>query len=297
MLWVSGGMGRTGVADGDDFVGDGVLTVGGTGIDAVDVIYAAADGVFLDDANTHGMQDWRAAAIGGDDEKAKEGNRAGLGYMHVCTYESRADTEQKRRTARRERGRVPKEWKDVRAKQRDCRAGDDGCSAAREREGEPRSYHKSAAAAAAEGVDEAYDGRTREGKVAAEVKGRRCLGRGRSNWMACPSHGRADMFTLERCEEQLTRTTGRAGASRQRATVGAGPAAASRRRLDAVHWTARTGLWTGQWTGGRATGDGRIALCEPGRDCLQSGGCCAAATYSGRLLLWTRGVGCHASAG
>jgi len=43
----------TGVADQNDLVGYAVLVIGGTGVYAVDVVYAATDGPFLDDAETH----------------------------------------------------------------------------------------------------------------------------------------------------------------------------------------------------------------------------------------------------
>jgi hypothetical protein len=46
MLW-------TCVSDLDDFVRDAVLTVCRASIDAVDVVDAAADGIFLDDSHAH----------------------------------------------------------------------------------------------------------------------------------------------------------------------------------------------------------------------------------------------------
>lgn len=50
---MSSSMDRAGVAYVDDFVGDCVLAVCGTGINTMGVVDAAADGVLFDDADTH----------------------------------------------------------------------------------------------------------------------------------------------------------------------------------------------------------------------------------------------------
>jgi uracil phosphoribosyltransferase len=46
----------TQIADSHNLVCDGMLTVGGASVDAVDVVDTAADGVSLDDPDTH--VDW-----------------------------------------------------------------------------------------------------------------------------------------------------------------------------------------------------------------------------------------------
>ena len=46
-------MRRTGIADVNDFVCNSVLAVGGAGVDAMNMVDAAANGVLLNNSETH----------------------------------------------------------------------------------------------------------------------------------------------------------------------------------------------------------------------------------------------------